>query len=511
LVLYHWPLYTFILSNLNFFSSNGFWTFFTVVLIASLTTVLAISLLTLVSFTLAKVFSGLAAIVNALALYFMLAYQVILDKTMMSNVLNTQSTEALAYLHPKMLIYVFVFGLLPALLLFKVQIIKKSRLRLLIHNLTFLLIALVLIYLNSSSWLWLDKNSKILGSKIVPWSYLINTVRIQNLHLDSLDEQHLLPPAHFSNDEKTVVVLVIGETARAQNFSLYGYNRTTNPLLSKRQDLTVLPNATSCSTYTTASLRCILSHKDNPGSDEPLPSYLQRMGVDVTWRTRNWGEPPIHVAHYQKRQELKKICQGIGCNYDEVLLSGLKQQILSSSKKKVFVVLHQKGSHGPSYYSEYPEQFEVFKPSCKSVELSQCSQQELINAYDNTLLYTDHFLARLIQLLEGLNNTSTVMLYLSDHGESLGEYGLYLHGTPYSIAPDVQKKIPFLVWMSKQFRDSRGLKKTLTQKRDEYSHHNEFHSIMGAFDIIGIIYNEERDIFHSPENELNSLRDLEQP
>jgi lipid A ethanolaminephosphotransferase len=226
-----------------------------------------------------------------------------------------------------------------------------------------------------------------------------------------------------------------------------------------------------------------------------LPSYLQRFGVDVIWRTRNWGEPPIVVQTYEKASDLSANCSGAPCDYDEVLLSGLEQRIRTSSSKRVFVVLHQSGSHGPAYYTKYPSEFEYFKPVCKSVELSKCTQQELVNAYDNTIRYEDDFLFRAIGVLEKFQDTSTLLIYVSDHGESLGEYGMYLHGIPYSIAPDVQKEVPFIVWMSDPFIRQKAVQVSRLESQSAHSQHDVFHTVMGAFSMRSAAYDGEYDIF----------------
>lgn len=332
----------------------------------------------------------------------------------------------------------------------------------------------------------------------MPWSYVGNAARFQYSKSQENIVQTPLPDATFLSNNKTVVVLVIGESARAQNFSLYGYDRPTNPLLAA-SDVITLKNATSCASYTTAAVKCILSHHNPSGvfteNFEPLPSYLQRQGIDVIWRTKNWGEPPIKVSSYLSSGDLKQNCEGNECGYDGVLLSHLAEQIAASDKQKVFVVLHQTGSHGPSYYSKYPKEFEVFKPVCRSVELSKCTQAELINAYDNTILYNDHFLDQLRQTLAGIKDTSSAFLYVSDHGESLGEGGIYLHGTPYSIAPEQQLHVPFLVWMSPSFIDQQHINVDTLKSRESSTQANVFHSVMGAFDMRSEIYNKDLDMF----------------
>ena len=496
--LYHKPLYSFAVANLDYASLSGILTLATLFFLVTFVTTLILSLLSLVSLRLIKPLCILGALCNALALYFVETYGIVLDKSIMGNVFNTNFTEASSFFHPKLLVYLLVLGASPCWILSRVQIQATRMLRRVTFLILVLLIGVGWIYASSITWLWIDKNARRLGGMTMPWSYVINASRYYVDHLLASREQRLLPAASFVANEKTIVFLVIGEAARTQNFSLYGYRRLTNPLMAE-SGVVALPRSRACATYTTASVICILSHIDTGGqfssSYEPLPSYLQRHGIDVIWRTRNWGEPPLKVQTYERAEDLRRECQGYMCDYDEVLLQGLDQRIRSSIKEKIFVVLHQHGSHGPDYYTNYPKKFEVFKPVCKSVELHQCTNEELVNAYDNTILYTDYFLHRAIGLLEAFPKTATMLMYISDHGESLGEYGLYLHGTPYSIAPDVQKDIPFLVWMSDAFKQKKTIPMTQLAHQTSHSQANVFHSIMGAFDVRSEIYNRQLDIF----------------
>ena len=245
--------------------------------------------------------------------------------------------------------------------------------------------------------------------------------------------------------------------------------------------------ANSCATYTTAGVKCILDHKETDDLYEILPNYLSRNGVDVIWRTTNWGEPKVTVEHYLKRSGLEELCQGDGCAYDEVLISGLKAQLLASKKEKILLILHTSTSHGPTYFKKYPQHFNEFTPVCKSVELGKCTQEELINAYDNTILYTDYILASLIEQLKELDGYSSSMFYVSDHGESLGENNLYMHGIPASIAPKEQLEIPFIIWLSdntKELRENKSL-----------SQHHVFHSILDFLALDSPIYDEEMSVF----------------
>jgi lipid A ethanolaminephosphotransferase len=435
---------------------------------------------------------------NAVALYFLLTYRVVLDEAMMGNVLNTDLAEASEFLHPTLILYLLALGVGPCWLLTRIRLRPSPRVRLVVMASAGLLITVAGAYLSAPTWPWIDRNSKRLGGMVLPWSYIINAVRYEMPRMWAPQAQVSLPPATFESSERTVVILVIGEAARASNFSLYGYDRPTNPLLSQA-GVVALRNASACATYTTASVRCILSNVD-PGSPfskqyEPLPSYLQRSGVDVIWRTRNFGESPLDVQTYQKASDLSAECAGTECEHDGVLLSGLEQRINASTRQRIFVVLHQSGSHGPAYYTKYPGEFEHFRPVCRSVEMSKCTRQELVNAYDNTILYEDHFLVDTIGILERLQHTSTVLIYLSDHGESLGEYGLYLHGAPYAIAPDVQKRIPFIVWMSDEFVRRKGLDAQRLESQVSHSQRDVFHTVMGAFSMHSGAYLPEYDIF----------------
>ncbi len=501
LLLYHWPLYRFAIANFDTIDLNSVLTLVTLSVVIFVMTLWVLSLLLLISQRLLKPIGMVMFIGNAVALYFIQTYQVVLDKTMIGNVMNTRYSEASSFFHPMLFVYVLVFGLLPSGILLVKRYRHTTRLRLVMVMCLSLVLGGGWVYANADTWLWIDKYAKKLGGMVMPWSFVINTIRYQTERHVNSREQVPLPPAQIDSDTRTVVVLVIGESARAANFSLYGYDRPTNPMLSADAAV-AMRNTQACSTYTTASVSCMLSH-DNSNTlfaeqYEPLPSYLQRFGVDVIWRTRNWGQPPLKIATYEEGSAIKDRCEGQpGCEGDEVLLSGLAERIQSSTEKKVFVVLHQKGSHGPNYYTRYPQRFEVFKPVCETVELNQCSHEALINAYDNSIVYTDYVLHRLIDILKNLDGIPAVMLYISDHGESLGEHGLYLHGTPYAIAPDVQKQVPFIVWMSEDFAHAKGISNALLDNQATHSQDNIFHSVLGALDVQSSVYNGNLDIFNN--------------
>ena len=502
-VVFQGPLFKFAAANLDFDGAGGWQAMATVFALQFFLTVGILTCVSVVSVRVTQAVGMLLFLGNSVALYFIDTYGVILDRSMMSNVFNTDVAEASAFFHFKLLIYFGLLGVLPAILIAWTTIPPISWPRRVAFLLTVALLGVAGLYANSKSWLWVDKHASRLGALILPWSYVVNSLRYVQGVASATREQLPLPDARFTDEREVVVVLVIGESARSANFSLYGYPRPTNPLLTAA-GVTVLPHARSCATYTTESLRCMLSHLGSKAplrdSHEPLPSYLQRNGVEVTWRSNNTGEPPMKVARFEKAPDIRKLCRGDDCarlDYDEVLLFGLEQSMRASTARKKLIVLHPTGSHGPQYFAKYPSEFEVFKPVCRTVDQSKCSREELVNAYDNTILYTDYFLNRVLSILKSLNGTPAVMLYVSDHGQSLGEYGLYLHGTPYAIAPDVQKDIPFIVWTSDNFAGRKGLSSGAVSKNAGNSHDLVFHTVLGALGMTSEVYNKNLDLFGS--------------
>ena len=505
--LYHAPLFNYSIARLDAFSFGGLLTLATLFVLVAFLTALALASVAIVSQRLLKPLSMLGAVLNACALYFIQAYGVLLDKTMMGNVLNTDAVEVTTLWHPKLVLYVLALGLAPCVLLAWVRLQPTRRLRLAGLAGLVLVFGVGWIYAASSTWLWIDKHARSIGGLILPWSYTINLARHQTSQWAASRQAEPLPDARFASDEKTVVILVIGESARRRNFSLYGYARATNPVLSA-SGAVPLANTEACATYTTEALLCILSHDDPSlrlaGATELLPSYLQRHGIDVIWRTNNWGEPPLKVGTYERARDLELSCTGTMCSHDDLLLSGLAQRIRNSPARKVFVVLHQSGSHGPAYNTKVPPSFERFKPVCDSVELNRCTPQSLLNAYDNTILYTDHVVGRVIDLLKQMKGVPATLLYISDHGESLGEQGLYLHGTPMALAPDVQKEVPFLVWMSEEFQRRHRIDAATLARSTTHSQGQVFHSVMGAFDMRSSIYRPQLDIYTAGTSAINS-------
>ncbi|WP_273544246.1 phosphoethanolamine--lipid A transferase EptA [Luteimonas saliphila] len=495
-VAYHVPLYLFGIDHLDVASLGAGVTLLTLFILVVALTALFTGVIASIVPRLVKPLCMAMAVANAIALYFVVTYGVVLDETMMGNTFNTDPAEVAGLFHPWMLVYVFCLGIVPCWVLLQIKVTHTPFLKRLAMPIAVSVFTLCWAYGASQSWLWIDKHAKHLGGMVLPWSYVVNGGRYLAGNAAPY-ERRLLPAAHFVSNEKKVVFLVIGESARARNFSLYGYGRQTNPALSKA-GATVFKKARSCATYTTASLECILAHQE-PGARamwEPLTSYLQRHGVEVTWRTNNAGEPAMDVRHFERLGDVKADCTEEACDHDEGLLRGIEARIAASNQQRILVVFHLEGSHGPAYNVRYPSRFNVFTPVCASVQLHQCSIDELINAYDNTIVYTDFVVGQAIDMLKRLQGYSTSLIYVSDHGESLGEFNLYLHGTPLSIAPDVQKDIPLILWDSSAAHSNANATSIV---EGEFSHANVFHSVMGAFGMRSDIFEPELNLF-SPEN-----------
>ncbi len=438
-----------------------------------------------------RILLAILSMINATAVYFIITYSVMMDQTTIENVFNTRYSEASGFFSWSLWLFIAVFGVLPALwCLLQPVVIGKAK-KLAIYCGASLAVVLVVALANIGQTLWISQHDTELGGLLQPWSYLVNTVRMISSQHDEQAEEIKLPDGKITDNEKAVVVLVIGESARKANFQLYGYQRNTNPLLSKQDGLKVY-EATSCATYTTAGSKAILEPKNTDDLYELLPNYAFRTGVDVAWRTSNWGEPPIHIDEYVTDDKLAEhYPDAEEKDYDGILFHGLRERIESSQKDKVLIVLHTSTSHGPKYADKYPKKFEVFKPVAKNVEEGEKNIGMLVNAYDNTILYTDFLLDGLINTLRAMTDRKSAMIFISDHGESLGENKMFMHGMPMRLAPKEQYEIPFLVWTSEGYRDYKPegeLPAVLEQ-------HYIFHSVLNLLSIESPAYDKEFDLY----------------
>jgi lipid A ethanolaminephosphotransferase len=304
--------------------------------------------------------------------------------------------------------------------------------------------------------------------------------------------------------DRELIILVIGEAARADRFSLNGYQKETNPLLQK-EDVISFTNMYSCGTSTAYSVPCMFSilprdqYNDNKGaSTENLLDVLSHTdNINIQWRDNNSSSKGValRVPYYDyKLPEINPVCD-VECR-DEGMLVGLQKYIDDQKEGDILIVLHQMGNHGPAYYKRYPAAFEKFTPACKSNQLDECSKEEINNAYDNALVYTDYFLAQTIKLLKkNSKQFETAMIYMSDHGESLGEYGIYLHGLPYQMAPESQKHIASIFWFGDSFKiDKKSLR---SNSAKQFSHDNLFHTILGLMEVETTIYDKSLNIIQN--------------
>ena len=460
---------------------------------------------------------SLLVVVSAVSSYYMHEFAVILDPTMIQNVLRTDAHEAGDLLTPGMFAWVVALSALPLAMIWIVRLERVPPLRAFFTRTAAVAGALVLgvvailpISRDITSFMRNQREARYL---ITPSNYLyglaVNTLHVakdakaprQPVGTDAkLMRVALVTPPH-------VLVLVLGETARAQNFSLLGYARDTNPELEKLP-VTAFSNVKSCGTSTEISVPCMFSPYGRADYDESrirnsetLLDVLVRAGYRVRWIDNQSGCKGVCKGagvEYEKIDAARApdLCRDGEC-YDEVLARRLEAELPEVRENTVFV-LHMMGNHGPAYFHRYPAAFRRFVPDCATAELRDCSREQVVNAYDNAIGYTDHVLARVVGILNGsAGRLDSAMLYVSDHGESLGEKGLYLHGIPYAIAPDQQTHVPMVVWLSPAMTRSGDVSaRCLQGKADSVlSHDNLFHSVLGLLDVSTSVYREERDIF----------------
>ena len=487
LVLYNLPFFEYVADNTNETTGGKL---FLLGSLAVIMLVLNFMMTYLVMFLLrmvGRILLAILSIINATAVYFIYTYSVMIDATTIENVFNTRYSEASGFFSWSLWLSIFVFGLLPALFCLLQPVVIGRAKRLAVCCGSSLAIILAIASMHISQTLWISQHDTELGGLLQPWSYVVNTCRVISFSHDEQAEEIKLADGKIADEEKTVVVLVIGESARKANFQLYGYQRDTNPLLSKQEGLKVY-QANACATYTTAGTKAILEPIDSGDLYELLPNFAFRTGVDVSWRTYNWGEPPIHIDEYLTDVDLGKMYPDVNRDYDGILFAGLRERILSSKKDKVLIILHTSTSHGPKYADKCPEEFYVYQPV-----------DNLVNAYDNTIRYTDFLLNGLINTLRGLTDWHTAMIFISDHGESLGENNMFMHGLPMKLAPKEQYEIPFLVWTSDNFRRYKPTAKSQDAPAGELpallEQHYIFHSVLNLLSIESPAYNEKFDIF----------------
>ncbi len=460
----------------------------------------------------------------AIGAHFMLAFGVVLDPTMMTSVVQSSPSEAGPLLGWRFIALVAGFGVLPAWLAWRVRLERPAILRRALGNIGLALAAVALLaaavlamFQDFSS---LMRNHPQLRYEVNPFNSIFSLITAEvELHQAQgrprvqIGQDARLGPSFATQTRPPLLLLVLGETARAGNFGVNGYPRATTPELSaldKARKLVSQRNVWSCGTNTATSLPCMFSHlgraayEDRTANYENLLDVLQHAGLAVLWIDNQSGCKGVcdRIAHTSTAAlDNPSLCADGEC-FDEIMLGQLDVQIAALPPQRVargvVVVLHQMGSHGPAYSRRSPAAFKPFLPECTQTALQACSQQQIVNAYDNTIAYTDHFLSSAVRWLEAASlRFDGALLYLADHGESLGENHLYLHGLPYRMAPDVQKQVPWITWLSRDFVARSQVDIDCLRSRTDLplSHDNYFHSVLGLIDIDTSVRRPALDLF----------------
>jgi lipid A ethanolaminephosphotransferase len=469
-----------------------------------------------------RIFMQLAAssmfIIAAASSYFSTRYGAVFNQEMMRNVLQTDSAEVGGLLTADFLTHLLVLGVLPAVLVWRVALPEDGVVRKLKQRALFVAAAVAIsgasLLASSASYAVFFREHKPIRYTLVPVapvSSLIGLLSATQKHHSNEPVVNAVGPTIRTaalTSRPLVLFLVVGETARAADFSLGGYERATNPQLTRTVGVVYFNNVASCGTSTAISVPCIFSgvgrkkfDADDSARHTNLLDALSEAGFDIEWRDNNAGCKGVceraHSVTYADSANTK-LCPNSYC-FDEVMLTDLGERLRTLTHDTVFV-FHQIGSHGPAYSERYPREFEIFKPACHSNELHRCSSEEIRNAYDNSIAYTDHVLAKQIGLLQGASERiDSLLLYASDHGESLGENGVYLHGLPYSFAPAVQKQVPMLLWASAGYQQRVGLDPRCmqAQRQRPLTHDSIYHTILAAAEARNRAYDAQLDVLAS--------------
>lgn len=477
---------------------------------------LFLSVLSLVR-PLAKPLLALVVLLGALASYFVLAYGVLIDKTMIRNVFETNAVESAELVNAKLLAYVGLLGVLPAALVLRWPSARLPWRRELLQRVGVVAASAAAVGLIAAAFYQdhasLLRNNRELRHVLVPvnWlagvgSYVAESTR-KPLPYEPIGDGARTGARFAAADRPFVLVLVVGETARAANFGLAGYARQTTPELAKLPDLVYFNEVSSCGTSTAISVPCMFSDLGREGfsprrarARDNLIDVLGKAGWERRWHGNNTDCKDVCRDVAELRPDPRAhpgFCRSGQPCMDGAMFADFERGLGALATRQV-IVMHMLGSHGPGYHLRYPPEFGRFEPACRQTDFSKCTVAEVVNAYDNTLLYTDHLLARAIDALGRLSpQVDSALLYVSDHGESLGENGLFLHAMPYAVAPGVQTTVPMVLWTSPGAADRLGIDMACVAARrgTPLSHDNLFHSVLGLLDVETAARKPELDLF----------------
>lgn len=458
-------------------------------------------------------------LVAAATAFFSTHYGVYFDASMLRNVLRTNPAEASELLSWRLALHLLVYAVLPLAVLWRLPLARRSWRRALLMRLILLVLALLaLIGAILSSYQPLAsmmRNHKELRYLVTPVSPLWSSGRALGREgpvilrpREPIGTDAAAGPSWRERNKPLVLVLVVGESARAANWGLNGYERQTTPRLAQLPVVN-FSDVTSCGSNTEVSVPCMFAPVGRRQYDEKrirreesLLHVLARIGVKVQWRDNQSGCKGVcDGLPYETVAALDPpgLCADGRC-YDEGLIADIDQRLATASGTQVWV-LHMLGNHGPAYYRRYPQAQRPFTPDCREDDLHLCNIVQIVNAYDNAIAYTDHVLATAIEKLQAhAEDVDSALLFVSDHGESLGERGLFLHGLPYAIAPVEQTRVPMIFWASRGFERGAGLRQDclLPQLRAQagkpLGHDQLFHTTLGLLDVRTGLHEPELDL-----------------
>ncbi|RRS30285.1 MAG: sulfatase [Epsilonproteobacteria bacterium (ex Lamellibrachia satsuma)] len=479
-------------------------------------TALIIFLLTLISSKwTTKPVLIIVLLVSSLTNYFMNSYHIIINDSMIRNTLQTNLNESMDLLTLKLVLYFLLLGVLPSYLVYRSTIqyrgIKKeSFAKIKVILITLVVIAgCILIFSKHYTSFFREQKPLRLSTNPTYWIYSIGHYINKTINNGPIIVKSLGTDAKVTNTDekhKKLVIMVVGEAARADHFSLNGYKKETNPLL-KNENIINFSNMYSSGTSTAESVPCMFSvfdrscysYKKGICNENVLDVLKHTNAISILWRDNNSDSKGVALrVPYEnyKIPEKNTICSEGECR-DIGMLVGLDKYVEEHKDKDILIILHQMGNHGPAYYKRYPKEFEKFTPVCKTNQLEECSKEEISNAYDNAILYTDYFLSQVIDFLKKYDSSrKTAMIYMSDHGESLGENGVYLHGLPYFMAPDAQTHIGSLMWFGNEMSKEINITKIEQNKNKKYSQDYLFDTLLGIFNVKTKVYDKKKDILH---------------
>ncbi|KDA37640.1 sulfatase [Campylobacter jejuni K5] len=446
---------------------------------------------------LTKILSIFFILSSCTSLYFITFYGVLIDSDMIQNVMQTDIKEVKDLLSWRLVLLAIVV-LLFCVFILRIRIennteqgfFKKIRVRVLsaLLGCSIFLIAFVPLSKTFIPFFRTYNEIRMYNVPFYPiyavYRYCVRFVKVKPEFKTIANDAY-----RENNHTKKLLVLVVGETARAANYSLGGYAKNDTNFYTKKDNVVFFDNFSSCGTATAVSLPCMfsISKRENYSSSEfqeNAMDVLYKTGVDTAWFDNNSGGCKGVCDRLAYKQKLSS-------DLDENLLTPFKEKLNHLSDQNM-IVLHLQGSHGPTYYKRYPSEFKKFTPTCDTNELSKCDSEALINTYDNTLLYTDYLLSEIIKLLKEQKDYESSLFYLSDHGESLGENGIYLHGMPYAIAPSYQTHIPAIFWSN----DEKLMNLAKEHKGLKLSQDNLFSTLLGYFDVKTSVYEPEYDLLN---------------